>query len=383
MKKIDNILKLIAVLVAVAVITVPVDDVSASRKTSLTSKINQQKSIEKQLKQVQAQIRQKQKERKSALDVLMEADVERELAQSKLAQNSLQLQYAEFDLKRTTERLERTIKQLQRRQELLSSRVVDIYEGEDLGYADVVLGSGDMWTFLSRAYYLEQILNSDTALIKQINADKEAIEQDKARKEQRVAEVKDLHAKLIKERNRVAALAEKRQQAVDIIENSIEAFEEAEARLERDSQAIEAWIQQYSTTSAGQASSAKVFKGGFIMPVNGRRTSNFGYRTHPITGVYKLHTGVDFGARSGTPIKAAASGTVIKAGWMGAYGNAVIVDHGGGVSTLYGHCSRLACSSGKRVSQGQVIGYVGSTGYSTGPHLHFEKRINGKPVNPL
>ena len=119
-----------------------------------------------------------------------------------------------------------------------------------------------------------------------------------------------------------------------------------------------------------------------IWPANGGVTSGYGYRVHPISGVTKLHTGIDIGAGMGTPIYAASGGTVVSAGVHGGYGNCIVIDHGGGIATLYGHMSGFAVSGGS-VSQGQVIGYVGSTGYSTGPHLHFEVRINGTPVNPM
>ena len=112
-------------------------------------------------------------------------------------------------------------------------------------------------------------------------------------------------------------------------------------------------------------------------------TSPFGYRYHPILGYRKLHTGIDFGVGYGTPIKAADSGTVIYATWMSGYGNVTILDHGSGITTLYAHQSSIAVGSGARVSQGQVIGYVGSTGFSTGPHLHFEVRLNGTAVDPM
>ena len=106
-------------------------------------------------------------------------------------------------------------------------------------------------------------------------------------------------------------------------------------------------------------------------------------RVHPVTGVYKLHTGIDIPATTGTPIRAAESGQVITASYQGAYGNCVIIDHGNGYSTLYGHQSSIAVSVGDTVTRGQTIGYVGSTGYSTGPHLHFEIRVNGSPQDPL
>lgn len=117
-------------------------------------------------------------------------------------------------------------------------------------------------------------------------------------------------------------------------------------------------------------------------PVNGRVTSPYGYRVHPITGEWRLHTGIDFGAASGTHIHACRGGTVVRANWYGGYGNAIIVDHGGGMQTLYAHQSAFAVSAGQRVSAGQHIGYVGSTGNSTGPHLHFEVYINGRTVDP-
>lgn len=122
---------------------------------------------------------------------------------------------------------------------------------------------------------------------------------------------------------------------------------------------------------------------GFQWPLSARITSNFGYRIHPIHGTRRLHTGIDLAAGSGTAIAASKGGTVISAGWMGGYGNAVVISHGNGLSTLYGHQSKLAVTVGQSVARGQVIGYVGSTGQSTGPHLHFEVRSNGTPVNPV
>ena len=112
-------------------------------------------------------------------------------------------------------------------------------------------------------------------------------------------------------------------------------------------------------------------------------TSGFGPRVHPIYGDVRMHTGIDFGASSGTPIRAAADGVVVSAGPLGGYGNATVIDHGNGLATLYGHQSSIAVAPGQRVRRGQVIGYVGCTGLCTGPHLHFEVRVRGTPVDPM
>ena len=117
-------------------------------------------------------------------------------------------------------------------------------------------------------------------------------------------------------------------------------------------------------------------------PVSGVITSDFGWRNHPIFGRQILHSGIDIGVDEGTPVHAADGGTVVFSGWMDGYGYAVVIDHGNGISTLYGHNSDLAVSEGQSVSKGTVIAYAGSTGNSTGPHVHFEVRVNGDPVDP-
>ena len=129
-------------------------------------------------------------------------------------------------------------------------------------------------------------------------------------------------------------------------------------------------------------SGAPAGPGGMIWPLSGPVTSEFGWRTHPIFGTARFHSGLDIGGDYGLPIYAAASGTVIHAGWISGYGNTVIIDHGGGVTTLYGHNDSLNVGVGQTVSQGQVIAMCGSTGNSTGPHCHFEVRENGEPVSP-
>lgn len=153
--------------------------------------------------------------------------------------------------------------------------------------------------------------------------------------------------------------------------------------MEEASRVIEAKIRAHEQTSLGRVLLRRAFTGRLTRPANGRITSGFGPRYHPILHSKLMHTGVDIRAGYGEAIRAAAGGDVVMAGNMQIYGNVVVIDHGGGVSTVYGHCSELLVSKGQTVRQGQTIARVGATGLATGPHLHYEVRRNGTPVNPL
>jgi murein DD-endopeptidase MepM/ murein hydrolase activator NlpD len=376
---IDRRIGAIVAMVLAVVVGLQVCAIGAKKPAQLKNKLG---SVRKQIKQVQYKIHLKEAQKKTVVGQLSVVESKLDDAQDKLTSNSIKLFDAQNDLKATIDRLDKTKKRLVRHQTLLRHRIVDIYEGEDLNYVDVVLGSTNMWTFLSRAYYLQQILKADTSLISQVRALKASIEADKSRQASRVVQIGSLQNQLVGERKQISSLADSKQQQIDRIEHDTRLMEQALAELEAESQAIEDQIRRYQSTPAGIKRSARAFHGGLTFPVSGRITSTFGYRVHPITHIYKLHTGVDISVPTGTPVHAAADGTIIIAGWMPAYGYEVVIDHGGGVQTLYGHNSRLCVSVGQDVKRGQVIAKSGSTGYSTGPHVHFEKRVNGHPVNP-
>ncbi len=357
--------------------------VLGAKKSVLSSKMSKATQIKVQIRAVQHKIRVKENEKRTVIGQLSVTEAKLQTAQDNLSRNKFRLLDAQADLSATLERLERTRKQLARRRGLLARRVVNVYEGEDLNYVNVLLGATDMWTFLTRAYYLKRILDSDTELIARIKEDEASIERDRQRQAQRVTEIQGLHARLVGQRNQVSNLFASKRKQLLVIEHSKDLYERALDELLAKSREIEAEIRRIQSTPAGRARYARTFKGGLLMPVSGSISSRFGYRVHPITRIYKLHTGVDIRCPTGTSIHAAADGVVIIAGWQGAYGYTVVIDHGGGVSTLYGHCSRLLVGVGQEVNKGEAIARAGSTGYSTGSHCHFEKRINGKPVNPL
>ena len=177
-----------------------------------------------------------------------------------------------------------------------------------------------------------------------------------------------------------AAAEEGRQKALlTDVRSKVKDYEAQIASLKKESDAIAALLRARQKAQA----KAPTGKGVLAAPVNGAVTSTFGPRLHPIFGTMRNHTGIDYSATSGTPVRAAADGVVAVAGDRGGYGTTVIVDHGNTLATLYGHLSRAAVAEGASVTRGQVVGYAGSTGYSTGPHLHFEVRVNGNPVDPL
>ncbi|HHC08744.1 MAG TPA: hypothetical protein ENK55_08510 [Actinobacteria bacterium] len=189
------------------------------------------------------------------------------------------------------------------------------------------------------------------------------------------AELAAARVELATRRAEVVAELERHRALLEEVEAEIDRWEGELVRLQREQASIRRIIEERSRPKVARA-------GRYYRPVSGPVVSRFGPRVHPIYGTVRMHNGLDIDAPAGEPISAFARGRVIFAGWKGGYGKAVMIDHGGGMVTLYAHQSRLAVEVGQQVRGGQVIGYVGSTGLSTGPHVHFEVRIDGEPVDP-
>jgi murein DD-endopeptidase MepM/ murein hydrolase activator NlpD len=229
-----------------------------------------------------------------------------------------------------------------------------------------------------RASMLKQVANNDRDVLDQLHAIKEDLDIERKRAD----DARSVASKRREAARQQLSTLEQNLQQKAKAERALNAriaeiAGEAEALAAQDAQITEL-IRQGSIkrASRGGTDTGTVSGAGLRWPVGGPVTSEFGYRWG------RLHAGIDIGAGTGTPIRAAKAGTVIFAGTQGGYGNCVIIDHGGGLSTLYGHMSRIGARDGEDVSGGDVIGYVGSTGHSTGPHLHFETRVGGSPQNP-
>ncbi|MDY6084283.1 MAG: peptidoglycan DD-metalloendopeptidase family protein [Dialister sp.] len=274
---------------------------------------------------------------------------------------------------------------LKQRQAVLNQRVRAIYMHGQLNYLEVILGSKSFSDFANRLELLKRIIRADFDLIREIQAQKAAIEAKKAQIEEEKKTLDILAAEAEQTQAQIAAKKDEQQQVLESARSNKAAAAQLEADLIARSEQIQALIQQRLRERQSQGGSASYTQGTGQMswPCNGPITSPFGYRVHPIFGTTIYHSGIDIGVDYGTPIHAADSGTVIYAGWISGYGNAVILDHGGGIQTLYGHNTSVAVSEGQSVSKGDVIAYAGSTGNSTGPHCHFEVEVNGTPVDPM
>jgi murein DD-endopeptidase MepM/ murein hydrolase activator NlpD len=285
--------------------------------------------------------------------------------------------------------LRRAEKKLALEQHYFQQRIVATYKTSDLTYVDVVLESTSFEDLITRVSVVRDFIAGDNDLVGRFQSARDAVEGEKqaiAGKESAVHEaVADLQKqsdalaglRAAQAAQQAASLALRRQKsgALSSVEGNLALLQRQENELLAESNSLTGVINGSSGGGGGT--------GSLIWPVNGPVTSPFGWRVNPILGSREFHTGIDIGVGYGTPIHAADSGTVIYATWMGGYGNVIIIDHGRGISTLYAHQSSLAVGNGAKVSRGQTIGYVGSTGFSTGPHLHFEVRLNGNPVDPM
>ncbi|MBD2509967.1 peptidoglycan DD-metalloendopeptidase family protein [Nostoc muscorum FACHB-395] len=259
-----------------------------------------------------------------------------------------------------------------------------------VGWA-VLLQSENISDFISRRHQLKLVYQADEQILVKLNAQANLINQQKTGIEQQKNEIALIREQLLAQKVGYQTQAESQSELIQRLNSDRLALEAAQNQLERESKNLEALIQrkvgEARATEEAQTktnSRTAIVRGTGVMayPSDASTSSPFGWRIHPILGYRRFHAGLDFAASYGSKIRAADSGRVIFAGWYGGYGRAVIIDHGNGLTTLYGHTSELYVSEGQAVERGQAIGAVGSTGFSTGPHLHFEVRRNGTPVDP-
>ncbi|MBW4686447.1 MAG: peptidoglycan DD-metalloendopeptidase family protein [Komarekiella atlantica HA4396-MV6] len=254
-----------------------------------------------------------------------------------------------------------------------------------MGWA-VLLQSQTVSDFISRRHQLKLVYQADQQILAKLNEQANLINKQKTDVEHQKNEIALIREQLLAQKADYQMQAQSQSELIQRLNSDRLALEAAQNQLDKDSQNLEVLIQQKVAAAQAKTNSrtSVIIRGTGVMayPSNASTSSPFGWRIHPVLGYRRFHSGLDFAASYGSTIRAADSGTVIFAGWYGGYGRAIIINHGKGITTLYGHSSELYVSEGQTVERGQAIAAVGSTGLSTGPHLHFEVRRDGTPVNP-
>lgn len=341
------------------------------------------KSLQGEIGKLRGVINQKRREERRVRRDLSELDQQITRVTARLRSTRDRLAQARKEQAELTKRLEMLTQRLRHRENLLAQRLRAAYKYRSVSYLTLLTNARSISELNSRSFVLRQIVKTDRELLEQVRVDQQAVAEAKAKMDALVRRIAGLEADLSDQQTELTEAQEEKQQLLKDISKQRALYERQLAELEAESRAIAQRLRALMASAKGRARAEQRWSGRFIRPVDGRLTSGFGMRVHPIFKVRKMHTGIDISAPAGTPIRAADSGVVVEAGYLRGYGYTVIVDHGGGVATLYAHCSALLVAVGQEVQRGQVIARVGSTGYSTGPHLHFEVRINGEPVNPM
>ena len=361
------------------------------------------KNLEKEKGQVQSEIKDITTDIAEKINVINDKDKELSDVEKKIndLENSI------IDLQNETKVLEEGIKEKERefkeKEELLDERLRAIYKNNT--YSElffVIFESNSFSDFISRVENIKRMVTYDKDLMEEIKSIQDELKEKEEKLMDDRKNLEDKKGQLDGAKNRLAEekkTLEQSKKELEAMENqklakasSLTAeqkkVQKETAHLEDINEDIQREIDSIISASGSKGNgdsgqTTKPSSGGWIYPVSAPITSQFGYRVHPVTGEKKLHTGTDFGAPMGAPIKAVKDGQVIFAGLNSGYGKMVIVDHGNGIQTLYAHSSSLNVSTGDKVKQGQVIAKVGSTGMSTGPHLHLEFLVNGSRVNPM
>ncbi len=337
-----------------------------------------QEKIKEAKKQEQEYIQQVEVVEEQLLGALSELDeLNNKLveAKSEIDRTTIELVLKEQELKKIEEELGEKI-------QVLNDRVAAIYKNGNGNFLEILLKAETFIDFISRLKLMNLIAEKDTEIIKVIKDKKQATLSVK----KSILDLREKQKDHKKEVEKLVTQAEAKKAEVEGIYTNKKTLlsetrtnKNALIRMEKQLEVKEAEVKRIlESYKHGSAPSGK-----FMWPVAGRITSGFGYRRHPIFGTNRFHSGLDISAPYGTLVKAADGGQVVQAGYFGGYGYSIMVYHGGGFATWYAHLSSFNVSAGQFVERGQVIGFVGSTGWSTGPHLHFEVRINGNAQNPM
>lgn len=377
----------------------------AASAESVSSLKDKRSTFQSQISQAQQKLNETNTQKASAQSEVNKLDQELATVQAELNQLNSKLSETTANLEKRQKELEEATKVKDDQYDTLKKRIRVMYEYGDSGYLEVILGADSFSDFLTRLEYANRFMAHDDELLTAYAEAERIINENVAEIATNKKQIEDLKAQQVTKQQELDAKIIQKTAVVKQLDSNAATYEAQIADLEQQDKNVQELIQkaqkaaeeaakaaqaaQQSTTISNSANAGKVYNSDgrhFQYPVPAYQgyspNSGYGYRGSPISGKQEFHTGLDLKATLNTDIVAAESGTVIYAGWRGGYGKCIIIDHGGGYSTLYAHNNVLYASVGQQVSRGQVISGAGTTGYSTGVHLHFEVRINGQHTNP-
>jgi len=337
------------------------------------------------VEQKKAETRQKiitlKKKEKMEINKLYKSQIKLEQATKDLDTSATRLTMTKENLDKIEQDLGKAVEGYSQVKEVASQRLVNIYKGSYMSFLNVLFDSQDVNNIIDNMYFQGKLVERDRQVIEQMQTKAHRLSELKTHKQQEQKNLVTTIRTINKRKQQISESIETSETLIHRLRTDRATYEKSEIELEKQSASISKFLQK------NQATANYTQSNHFIRPISGGITSPFGWRVHPIFKSRKFHTGVDIGGPNRGAVRASNSGRVVFSGWYGGYGTVVILDHGQvngqSINTLYAHLSSFKVSKGTVVTRGQVIGAEGSTGYSTGPHLHFEVRVNGTPVNPL
>ena len=348
----------------------------------------QLKDKQNQISNTQSKIKQNEKEQKNVLAQIGELDTSINHTELQISQAQKEIKELEESIEVTKEDIKVSQEEYDKNYELRKNRMVAYYKNSTLSLEESISKIEDEPDKMYLEKAIERVVNYDTDLINELERQRKALEEKKRKLERQNTDLANLKADLEVKLASLNETKSTRESYLSVLENDHAALEKSVDAMKKEADRLTAEIRAAQEAAAKANKTSTTYKGGKMtwpLPGSYTITSPFGNRLHPVLKVYKLHTGVDIAGNNcnGKPVVAAADGTVIVAKYSTSYGNYVVIDHGGGITTLYAHSSKLEVSVGQSVKAGQEIMKVGTTGYSTGPHLHFEVRENGTYVDPI
>ncbi len=340
------------------------------------------KEIQEKLQTSKKQLNEIKKKEVAALSKLVVTKKKLQQTQKNLNRVNKKIVVNQEELKKLASDLVATHEKLTLKASVFKKRIREVYKSSTVNYLELLFSSTSMADFINRAYFFSKIIDMDASLVQDISTNYSTIKVTRTKLDRSTKEIKELASEIVEQKKEITGQAKEVSMLYDELKERRALYEKQVSELERSSRELENVIIKKIAERKKQNQVITGNTGALDWPLRGRITSNYGYRRHPLWGGRHLHTGIDIAAPHGEAIRSADGGSVILSGWWDGYGKAVVIDHGNNMTTVYGHMSRIYVQVGNDVKKGQIIGLVGSTGYSTGPHLHFEVRVKGKTKDP-